>query len=434
MTTHRLIRGSAILFFDRLVRMALGFMVGIVLARSYGPQGYGILSYLIALTAVGGSLASLGLDELLPRDLASGVPGLSQSDIMKTGAILRFLGECTALIGLVSLLHFLPATQETRMLGSLLGLYYLFQVTDVIEFSLRVEGQFLRIAGTRISASLLSAALKVGLAVGQYPLWTLILAMLLEYAASAVFFGFSLGGHGTHSQKGRFHGPYAKSLLRRALPLVLAGGLSLLQTRLDTFLVEAHWDSEVLGRYAASLRITELLDSIAIVLSVLLIPEFGRRRGDALDQAVETAYLSGTLLFLAACPFLALMAHFFETLYGQAYAGGGDLILWLALRPYLYLLGVIRIAALVSQGRTGVIPLYPFLAILSVIALFDPLSSRYGLEGAAMAGGLGLLAANVVGDLLVNPSNLVRILRSPLALPSLWQSLRSDLFTRTRSK
>lgn len=418
-----LVRGTFWLFLDRMLRMMVGFGAGIVIARAYGPQPYGEISYLIALTALFGSLASFGLDELLPRDLAAGIENLAPESILKTGVYLRLTAELSAL-GLLCLTLLLgPFDPDTQALGSLLGLYYLLQVTDTIEFSLRVQGHFAAIAFSRITASLLSAAIKVILALLHFPLWSIVLAMLFEYGINSLMFT-AAAKLCPNWRIGKFDPGYAKSLLKRAFPLVLSGFVLLLQARIDTFYVERYFGHEALGQYAAALRLTELLDMTAIVLSLLLIPDFGRLKGRALDQRIEMAYLAGTGLFLLSLPGLVLVYFFFSEIYGPGYAQGSSLIPWLAARPFFYILAVIRGASLVAKGSLGLIPVYPTLSITLIALSFDHWAEAFGLEGAAMAGSFSIGASALITDLLFNRENLMRILKSPLALPGLLEKLK----------
>jgi O-antigen/teichoic acid export membrane protein len=402
--------------------MIIGFSAGIILARCYGPEGYGTLSYLIALTAVFGCLASFGLDDLLPRDLASGMEQIARTDILKTAAIIRLLAGLGTLALLGLTLELTPIDASTRQLGWLLGGYYLFQSLEVIECDLRVQGRYFPIAISRITASLTAGGVKVVVALMGLPLWTVVLAMLLEYAVTAGCF-IRFTERTRLIRMGCFSTKYAKTLIRRALPLILAGGLYLLQSRLDILLVEASLGATALGHYTAALRITELLDTIAIVLSLVLIPEFGRLHGKALDQRIEQAYLSGILLLIATLPALALMCLFFGHIYGSAYIEGATLIPWLAIRPFFYMISVIRSAALIAQNQGRWIPVYPVVTIAFIGVAFDPFVEEFGLRGAAMAGSLSIVVGSLLVDALINRSNLKRILRSPLSFPGLWRAI-----------
>ena len=66
MKLPRLVRSSAWLFMDRFFRIGVGFLVGAIIARHYGPAAYGQLAYVVATASLLGSLANVGLDEIAP--------------------------------------------------------------------------------------------------------------------------------------------------------------------------------------------------------------------------------------------------------------------------------------------------------------------------------------------------------------------------------
>ncbi|MCI5114999.1 MAG: flippase, partial [Candidatus Electrothrix sp. AX1] len=56
---------------EYLLRMIAGLFVGVWVARYLGPEQFGIFSYVIAFTALFSSIAKLGLDEIVVRELVN---------------------------------------------------------------------------------------------------------------------------------------------------------------------------------------------------------------------------------------------------------------------------------------------------------------------------------------------------------------------------
>ena len=138
---------------------------------------------------------------------------------------------------------------------------------------------------------------------------------------------------------GRFSWNYARDLLRRSSFLIIAGTFSLLQGRVDSLLIEHYLDFEALGQYAAALKLMELFDTGAIVLSIVLVPEFARASGKALESLARRAYLAGGSLYLLSIPFIYGVAWLFPFIYGSSYTEGESLIPYLVLRPLLVMMG-----------------------------------------------------------------------------------------------
>lgn len=66
-TFPRAIVGSASL---QIVGMALGFLVGVQLARGLAPAGYGVYSLVMSIAAIAGILTEFGLPQLLMREVS----------------------------------------------------------------------------------------------------------------------------------------------------------------------------------------------------------------------------------------------------------------------------------------------------------------------------------------------------------------------------
>ena len=54
---------------EQLLRMVAGLLVGVWVARYLGPEQFGAFSYVLAFTSIVVSLAKLGLDNILIREL-----------------------------------------------------------------------------------------------------------------------------------------------------------------------------------------------------------------------------------------------------------------------------------------------------------------------------------------------------------------------------
>src|SRR5512138_2837849 len=57
------------LFADKIIRMGAGLLVGVWVARYLGPDRFGLLSYAGAFAALFGSIATLGLDGIVVRNI-----------------------------------------------------------------------------------------------------------------------------------------------------------------------------------------------------------------------------------------------------------------------------------------------------------------------------------------------------------------------------
>ena len=70
--------------------MAVGFTVGIYVARQLGPSKYGLLNYAISLVGIFSVVISLGLDQIVVRELVK-TPE-NRDKLLGTTFILRVIG------------------------------------------------------------------------------------------------------------------------------------------------------------------------------------------------------------------------------------------------------------------------------------------------------------------------------------------------------
>ena len=75
---------------EQLLRMLAGVLVGIWVARYLGPEQFGIFSYVFAFVALFSSVAKLGLDSIVVRDLVGNPEG--RNVYLGTAFWLKFLG------------------------------------------------------------------------------------------------------------------------------------------------------------------------------------------------------------------------------------------------------------------------------------------------------------------------------------------------------
>src|SRR5512139_3333034 len=83
-------------FTDNILRMGVGLFVGIWLARYLGPQKFGIFSYAIAFVALFSPLASLGLDDIVVRNLVR--DAALRDETLGTAFVLKLAGGAVSFI------------------------------------------------------------------------------------------------------------------------------------------------------------------------------------------------------------------------------------------------------------------------------------------------------------------------------------------------
>lgn len=413
MTLRRLVRSSVWLFMDRFFRLGIGFLIGVAIARHYGPSAYGQLSYVVATAGLLTSFANVGLDEIAPRDLAAKDRGVSLVDVQKTAIILRLLAEALAYALLLGFMAVSQGISAVFWLSAVYGTYFLLQATDILEYRLRVDGEYGAIAKLRSTASLLSGFAKLAALYYELSLIWIAAAMVLEYALATAWYGRLM-----HQRRwwsiARVNPAYARDVLRRSGFLIATGFMGALQIRIDNLMIEHFLGWESLGHYAAAIKLMELFDTGAIVLSIVLVPEFAKKPAAELRFLARRAYLAGFMLYLVSLPVMFMVWMFFPQVYGQSYGAGQQIMPYLFIRPVFILMGFLRTGLAVAEGHYNILPLYTVCGCLLSGTLGWLMIPAYGLSGAAIASMAGLMISNIAVDLLLYRQHLSWVLTCPM--------------------
>lgn len=424
MTNRRLVRSSVWLFMDRFFRLAIGFLVGVAIARHYGPSAYGQLSYVVATAGILTSLANVGLDEIAPRDLAAKDRAACSADIQKTAILLRLLAEMLAYALLIGFMAITQGISAVFWISAVYGTYFLLQATDIVEYRLRVDGEFGAIAKLRSGASLLSGLSKLAVVYFDLPLIWIAAAMIFEYVLATAWY-VRLAQERNWWSISRFDLGYARDVLLRSGFLIMTGLMGALQVRIDSLMVEHYLGWESVGHYAAAIKLMELFDTGAIVLSIVLVPEFAKKPVTQLPSLARQAYLAGLLLYLLSLPVMLVVWILFPQVYGPSYGAGQEIMPYLFIRPVFILMGFLRTGLAVAEGRYTALPLYSLSGCLFSAILGWLLIPAYGLTGAAIASMASLLISNLTMDLFFYRQHLGWILTCPMEIKSLARQIHT---------
>jgi PST family polysaccharide transporter len=137
-TANTVVGNTSWLIADKMVRMGIGFLVGVWLARYLGPEQFGILNYATAFFALFSAVATLGLDEIVVRDIVRATD--PNNEILGTSFVLKFVGGLAAFtLAVVAVFFIRPTDALTQTLVMVIAFGSVFQAFDVIDFWFQSE-------------------------------------------------------------------------------------------------------------------------------------------------------------------------------------------------------------------------------------------------------------------------------------------------------
>ena len=402
---QRILDNTGWLFADRIIRMGVGLVVGVWVARYLGPEQFGLLNYAMAIVAMFGAFAGLGLNGIIVRDLVKD-PDCANITL-GTAFSLQFISGLLVFGLAVAAINFTrPDDALSKLAVAILGFALVFRATDVVKYWFESKIRSKYTVWIENGVFIVLAAIKVGLILAKAPLLAFVWAAMAETALTALLLLALYAkkvGKLTHWYASL---PRAKKMLLESWPLIVSSVASLINMRMDQIMLGAMTNDSVVGNYSAAVRISEVWFIIPSILGASIYPAI-----IAAKQNSETIYRKRVrqisyymaLAILPTALVISLGSNLIANLlYGRQYASAGGylaILIWSGV-PYLvffvfnqmyYIENLLRISFYVS-----------IFTVMSNISLNLILIPVYGGIGAAIATLVTALGSSAISLTILN--------------------------------
>jgi len=367
--------------------MVAGLLVGIWVARYLGPAQFGVFSYAIAFAALFGSIAKLGLDSIVVRDL---VREPDKRDLyLGTAFWLKLIGALAMLAAMAFAVRFTSNDATTNLYIFIIGSGTLFQSFEVVDFYFqsKVLSKFVSIC--RLTQLFVSSLLKLYLIFKRADLFWFVLVSLVDQITLAISLYLAYRHQKFKSFYRYFDLTTAKLLLRNSWPLIISGLVVTIYMRIDQIMINEMMGKTEVGLYSAAVRISEVWYFIPMLLTNSLFPSIVNAK--KINEKLYFMRLQRLFTFMVWIGVIvAIIITFFSDqlvllLFGDAYSGAGQVLMVHTWGGIFVSLGVASGSWFVNENlqhysfyRTA---LGAFINVILNIILI-PL---YGLMGAAVA-------------------------------------------------
>jgi len=391
------------LFFDKILRMGVGLILGVWIARYLGPEQFGLLSFATAFVGLFGAIAGLGLQGIVVRDIVRDPS--SKEETLGTAAMLQFVGGLIAyglILGTIFWLR--PDDTLAKVLVAILGSMMLFKASEVVVYWFESQVLSKYTVWVQNSSFLVFAAIKVGLLLNDAPLIAFASAMMAEALMVALLLGVMLGLRGPRLHHLRITLGRAKSLLKDSWPLLLSGIAIVIYMKIDQIMLGQMVGDEAVGIYSAAVRISEVWYFIPMMIVASVFPailEAKKRSEELYCQRLQRLYdLMVWLSIGVALPMTFLSTPIVVLLFGEAYAASGTVLaihIWAAVFVFL---GVASSKWFLAENRQILSLQRTMLGALVNVILNILLIPAYGPVGAAIATVAAQFSVGVIFDAL----------------------------------
>ncbi len=385
---QKLLGNGGWLLGEKLLRAVGELTLGVWLARYLGPDQFGVLSYAIAFVRIFMPLGSLGLWQIVVRDLVNHPdrPG----DILGSALGLSLVGGVLAFSLCLTLLpRVRPQDPVVLTLVAWLGVALLCQAADLVGFWFQAQLQIKPEAIARGGAYLLgSMALAIAL-VAQAPLLLVGSLFALEPLLKVLGLTVLYRRWAADGPPWRFRWPLARRLLSQGWLLMVTQFAILLFLRVDQIMVAQLAGDQAAGLYAAAVKLSEGWYFLLTILSTTLFPVIVtlQARDPVAYQRQLFRLLRGVALLAYGVmgAFLGLAPLVVPLLFGSAYQGAVPVLQIHALSSVFMGLGLVRGLWLTAENYLGLYVAFASLGAGLNLGLNWLLVPSYGAIGASVA-------------------------------------------------
>jgi polysaccharide transporter, PST family len=384
-----IIENTGWLFADRLLRMGVGLVVGVWVARYLGVEQFGLFSYAVAFVALFSTLASLGLPALVIRTLSDHPE--QRAAILGTTFWLQ-LGGGIATLGLSLGTMFVLRRGDPVMLG-LVGIFAsttIFQAFETIDlwFQATVQSKYTVLA--KNTAFLVISMVKVVLINLKAPLLAFAGATLVEALVGVIGLILFYEQQGHSIWAWRWSLSLARKLLKESWPLILSGFSIIIYMRVDQIMLGQMVGDQMVGSYSAATRISEVWYFVPGAIASSVAPGIyaAKKAGDEAlyyRRIGQLLQLLSLIAIVIALPMTFLSGTIIASLFGPDYAAAGPILaihIWAA---WFVFTGIGTSTWFIAEGLTHLSFQRTLIGAVINICLNFGLIPAYGGIGAAIA-------------------------------------------------
>ncbi|MBL7962344.1 MAG: flippase [Flavobacteriales bacterium] len=397
------------MFLEKVVRLVTVLATGVFVTRYLGAEQLGELNYAAAFVGLFLALTSMGLDEILVRDLVRHPE--RRDELLGSGAVLK-LGGAVLLVVLATVIAWLKGMpSSTAAMVVIIALAELLKPCVIIEYWFTSQVQASRTSRVLIFQAFIANGFKLLLVALNAPLYLFAWTYLVEMVILTIGFTWLYHRSGSSVRDWRYSRGTIRYLIQQSWPLLIFGFALLIQARIDQVMLgdllgrsmgRAAANVEV-GQYSLALKMVESLGFLPVVVQRSLAPAI--TRAHVTDKTLYhdrmlNLYRLMFLMFLGtAIPLYILAEPLMVFLYGAEFQWAGTLLGLFALRLFFTNMGVAKTSFITNEGLFRYSLVTAVLGATVNISLNAFLIPRHGALGAVAASVISFTMSIFVVDL-----------------------------------
>lgn len=376
------------MFAEKILRLVAGLFVGAYVARYLGPSQYGVLNYAISLLALFATVASLGLEGIVIRELV--LKPERRNEILGTAFLLRLASATVVIILTNAFIVLTHPDSEMRMVLIILSGTILLETFQVLDYFYQSQVLSKFAVYSQMFALLCVSVFRVILVLNEAPLELFAWSYVIDpFIMGLGFLFFGVTRIKLTPLDFKWNASTATDLLRQSWPLILTSLSITIYMRVDQIMIKWLINDAANGIYGVAVRLSEMWNFIPMAICASVFPGLlnVRSRDPALyEQRLQYLYDLVVAISLSVAIVMTFCSGLVvEILFGSDYAEAGVILSIYVWSSVFVFLGVANGKWIIAENLQ-VFKMYIIVAasIINIILNFL-LIPEFGLKGAAIS-------------------------------------------------
>ncbi|MDA9277870.1 flippase [Amylibacter sp.] len=389
-TLIKIIDNIGWLFFGQILRISIGLIIGVWIARYLGPEQFGLLSFVTAFVSIFGAISGLGLKSIVVRDIVRD-PSV-KNETLGTAAMLQFIGGLLAYVLITASIFWVrPDDALAKALAAILGSMLLFKASEVAAYWFESQVLSKYTVWVQNGSFVVLASIKVALLLHSAPLIAFAWAITAEALMVALLMLVMLNLRGPRLRQLSITLARAKELLVDSWPLLLSTAVLMVQARIDQIMLGTMIDDYAVAQYSVALRIVETASVCSMILHSTFMPSIivaKKESNEAYLGKLAAFYkLNMLVAIFIALPIAMYSYPIIKVLFGSDYLAASPILALMTVRLIFAHLGVARSIYLLNEN------LMKYSAITMIVGTIFNIIFNYFLI--PVYGGMGATATSL---------------------------------------
>lgn len=385
---------------ENITKVAFGLVSVIVVARMFGPENLGKLSYVQALSATVSFLVVLGLDHIVVRDTAKDPTNFSYLLTVFVMQTIGWVGYSLVVYAVLWISSEGQVDYDIFIIYLAVSLTTYFSRATVLRLYFQAVNQPRKLGESALISRFVALAYLAVAIWMELPYYWVVLFIPVQATVQFLWlFGAFIRSAQPSAFKGvRFDFARAKALLLEAIPLIGSSILFPIFMQADILIISHLLDKTSVGIYSSAAKLVMQLVFLGHIITMTFYLSLSNLYFDK-DEKFDDFIRGLTIILIVLSLILASGVSAFSdyiiyVLYGEKYQGAGD-VLAISVWCWVFIFPAALYSRLLIIKGLGK---YEFIKS-AVVAVFSVLMNfllvpKYGIEGAAVVSVLSYFMAD----------------------------------------